>query len=110
MGLGQRFTQATASSISLTSHSQKPATNSRVWAKGVLARSFRRADIFASVPRPETGQNVIADRPRPRAKFVDADLPAEDRGVVAWPDCAFGDVRHVRHAKVHRHAADQRTA
>src|SRR5580700_6623196 len=34
MGLGQRFTQATASSMSLTSQSQKPATNSRAWAKG----------------------------------------------------------------------------
>src|SRR5882757_10137837 len=30
MGLGQRFTQATASSMSLTSQSQKPATSSRV--------------------------------------------------------------------------------
>src|SRR5262249_52017993 len=34
MGLGQRFTQATASSMSLTSQSQKPATSSRVAAKG----------------------------------------------------------------------------
>jgi len=34
MGLGQRFTQATASSMSLTSQSQKPATSSRVSAKG----------------------------------------------------------------------------
>jgi peptide deformylase len=34
MGLGQRFTQATASSMSLTSQSQKPATSSRVCAKG----------------------------------------------------------------------------
>jgi len=34
MGLGQRFTQATASSISLTSQSQKPVTISRGWGKG----------------------------------------------------------------------------
>ena len=33
MGLGQRFTQATASSMSLTSQIQKPATSSRVAAK-----------------------------------------------------------------------------
>src|SRR5581483_1212005 len=34
IGLGQRFTQATASSISLTSQIQKPATSSRVSVKG----------------------------------------------------------------------------
>src|SRR3546814_1505231 len=34
MGLGQRFAQAMASSMSLTSQSQKPATSSRVCAKG----------------------------------------------------------------------------
>ncbi len=33
-GVGQRFTQATASSMSLTSQSQKPATNPRVSVKG----------------------------------------------------------------------------
>src|SRR5215468_10562676 len=33
-GIGQRFTQATASSMSLTSQSQKPATSSLVSAKG----------------------------------------------------------------------------
>src|SRR3974390_2773056 len=33
MGLGQRFAQATASSMSLTFQSQKPATSSRVAAK-----------------------------------------------------------------------------
>src|SRR3954469_20767302 len=34
IGLGQRFTHATASAMSLTCHSQKPATSSRVSAKG----------------------------------------------------------------------------
>lgn len=34
MGLGQRFTHATASSMSLTSQSQKPVTCSRGGAKG----------------------------------------------------------------------------
>ena len=37
IGLGQRCTQATASSMSLTSHSQKPATSSRAFAKGPSA-------------------------------------------------------------------------
>src|SRR5437762_2056438 len=54
MGLGQRFTHATASSISLTSQNQKPATSSRGAAKADirLVNFFRLSAVPLRPARP----------------------------------------------------------
>jgi hypothetical protein len=62
IGFGQRFTQATASSISFTSHSQNPATKSRAGLNGPSitcgwTHRTRRASpsTTAQAPRPSSG-------------------------------------------------------
>jgi len=74
MGLGQRFTQATASSMSLTSQSQKPATSSRVAAKGPLM-TVRPGPLNAIRLPWDEGLSPSAARMRPAARNSSLYLP-----------------------------------
>src|SRR5579859_2667686 len=74
MGLGQRFTQATASSMSLTSQSQKPATSSRVSANGPSITVRPGPSNATRLPREE-GVSPSAARRMPALLSSSLNLP-----------------------------------